>query len=129
MTNKSKLSLCDRRTALRWGVQGALGSGLLLGRSPWNHHPSIAMAQTAPAHPVIQICLIDKVQQALIFPVSDAVGAGDLNGLDGQGVTVAGNDISGQALPANAVNFRGINLTALFGQKLIFRHDFGPMLL
>ena len=119
----SKTTQLDRRQILKYGlrsVAGAacLGSGLETLLRHGHGVEAFAQATAAAPYPVIQICLIDKVQQALIFPATGTIAAGDLNGLDGDGLTYRGEDLGGQALPGNAVSFRGMQLTALFGNRL-----------
>ena len=89
-------------------------------------HEALAQAQTVPGgrkHPVIQICLIDKIQQALLLETDGAVAAfnnpdaPDKNaGLDGAGQNYNGVDISGEALAFT--DFRGMSMTQLFGGRL-----------
>lgn len=83
---------------------------------------AVADTLTASAMPVIQIVLIDKLQQALLFPVTETLGTGDLPGLDGvnngNNAMFDGAPINGQALPANAMTWRGIQMTALFANRL-----------
>lgn len=97
----------------RHGLAGKLRAALAA-----NNREALAKAMQVSSTPVIQICLIDKIQQAMLFRTPGTIGEGDLNGLDGQGLTYNGEDISGQALPENIVNFRGIEMTQLFGGRL-----------
>ena len=142
---KSKL---NRRQALGLGAAGVVGAnvgmnmmnmaGALMPQiGPFDKLRKIlatgdkqafAQAITPADHPVIQICVIDKFQQALFLQTSGAQTAldnGDLNGLDGLDQNAAalqynGADISGMALPANygGYSWRGMPLTPLFGQIL-----------
>jgi hypothetical protein len=79
---------------------------------------ALAQAATPATYPVIQICLIDKIQQALLLttPGAEAPATGDLIGFAGVAQNYKGIDISGQA--TTNITFRGMNLTTLFGQRL-----------
>lgn len=122
-SNKSKLdaqSTVSRRDAISGTAKGAVGikmatSVLAGGGSLLTSRPAIAAAGTAP---VLVICLIDKIQSALIHKCPGDLGATDLPGLDGTNATYRGKSLAN--LATQHMTWRNIpDLTALFAQSLI----------
>ena len=127
MTVNDKKKELKRRDVIRYGLAGGLalnGAGPLtmvpgrIGRLLGGDNRAAAEELSTMARPVIQICLIDKIQQAMLLKTSGDTGEGDLNGLTGSGLTFNGQDLEGLALPGNTLSYRGIEMTGLFYEFL-----------